>query len=65
MMKRIVRLLPAVLVGVLLGGCGFRSEQADLVLHNGRVLTLDGELTVAEAVAVREGKVVAVSEAVA
>ena len=60
MMKRIARLLPAVLVGVLLGGCGFRSEQADLVLHNGRVLTLDGELTVAEAVAVREGKVVAV-----
>ena len=49
-----IRLWSTCLLLLVLSGCGFRSEEADLVLHNGRVLTLDGELTVAEAVAVRK-----------
>jgi hypothetical protein len=41
--------------------CQRRSvEQADLVLVNGRVLTVDPNVTVAEAIAVSGGKIVAV-----
>ncbi len=35
-------------------------EPADTVLHGGRIVTLDAELPVAEAVAVRDGRIVAV-----
>ena len=33
---------------------------ADHVLHNGKIVTVDGEFTIAEALAIREGKVVEV-----
>ena len=36
------------------------AEPTDLVVHNGKVLTVDAKFTTAEAVAVRNGKVVAV-----
>ncbi|MFI6977641.1 amidohydrolase [Embleya sp. NPDC050154] len=39
-------------------------DRADLVLTNGRVLTVDAEFTVAEALAVRAGRIVAVGSAV-
>lgn len=42
------------------GGCGFRSTPADLVLHNGLVLTLDEANTEAKAIAVRDGRIVEV-----
>ena len=35
-------------------------EPADLVVHNGKVVTLDGKSSIAEAVAVRSGKLIAV-----
>jgi hypothetical protein len=35
-------------------------EQADLILHNARVYTVDGAFSIAEAVAVRDGRIVAV-----
>ncbi len=46
--------------GLLATGCGFRSTPADLVLHNGRILTLDAASSEAQAVAVRQGRVVEV-----
>ncbi len=49
---------------VLLAAASFAHAQppepADLVVHNGKVLTVDAKFTTAEAVAVRGGKVVAV-----
>jgi hypothetical protein len=33
---------------------------ADHVLHNGKIVTVDGEFTIAEALAIRDGKVVEV-----
>ena len=36
-----------------LGGCGFRGSHADVVLHNGVVLTLDAASHEAQAIAVR------------
>lgn len=41
-------------------GCGFKGTPADVVLHNGVILTLDGMDTEARAVAVRNGRVVEV-----
>ena len=41
-------------------GCGFQSERVDLIVHNGVVLTLDPGNTIAQAVAVDSGRVVAV-----
>ena len=43
-----------------LAGCSFQSERVDLIVHNGVVLTLDGANTLAQAVAVDSGRVVAV-----
>ena len=55
-----LRLLPVLSVPLLLFGCGFKGEQADLVLHNGLILTLDESGTEAQAVAVRDGRVLEV-----
>ena len=41
-------------------GCGFRSQPADVVLHNGVILTLDAQGTEAQAVAVQDGRVIEV-----
>lgn len=46
--------------GVTLSGCGFRGNHADVVLHNGVVLTLDASSGQAQAVAVRSGRIVEV-----
>ena len=54
------------LTTVLVAGCaspgstGAFIQAADLVLHNGKVLTADANLKVAQAIAIKDGKVVAV-----
>src|SRR5687767_6278754 len=50
---------------VLLGGMGFAAssvaqESADLVMFGGKVLTVDRDFTTATAVAVKDGKILAV-----
>lgn len=50
---------------VLLGGVGFAlscaaKESADLLMYNGKVLTVDREFSIASAVAVKDGKILAV-----
>ena len=44
---------------ILLASCHSR-QQADLILHNGKVYTVDSAFTVAEAFAVKDGKILAV-----
>lgn len=50
------------LIVLSLGTSGLRAQDApaDLVLHNGKIVTLDERSTVAEAIAARGGKIVAV-----
>ena len=51
--------------GLLISGCTFQSESADLILHNATVLTMTGvgeDVGVEQAVAIREGMVVAVGK---
>ena len=53
----------AILTGVaclLSAAVSFAADEADLIIHNARVVTLDAKSTVAGAVAVRDGKIVAV-----
>jgi len=46
-----------------LGVCiGTAAADADLILHNGKVVTVDKQATVAEAIAVEGGKIVAVGK---
>jgi predicted amidohydrolase YtcJ len=58
------RFLPAgVLASILLAAPAsftFAAEPADLIIHNGKVVTVDAKSTVAEAVAVQGGKIVAI-----
>lgn len=56
------QLIPACLLcmAALFSGCGFRGTPADLVLHNGLVLTMDGQGTEAQAIAVKDGRIVEV-----
>ena len=49
-----------VAVAVASAGAGAQAPRADLILWNARVLTVDSAFTIAEAVAVRDGRIVAV-----
>jgi predicted amidohydrolase YtcJ len=52
--------LPAVLAIALLGCSAPQAESADLVLHNGKVVTVDAAVPDGQAVAVRDGRILAV-----
>ena len=39
-------------------GCGFKSESVDLIVHNGNILTLDFQNNRAQALAVRDGRII-------
>jgi len=55
--------VPALLTGLLLGGLAIPvlgAERAQLVLFNGRILTVDPLDTIAQALAIRDGKIIAV-----
>lgn len=41
-------------------GCGYKSEDADLIIHNGTIVTMDAQNTVARAIAVAGGRIIAV-----
>lgn len=43
---------------LLATGCAFRSEPTDLVVHNARIHTLDEANTVAQAMAIRDGRII-------
>ncbi len=45
---------------LLLTGCNARTVAADMILHNGQVLTVDAKFAKASAVAVKDGRIVAV-----
>jgi len=55
-MKRFARLTPA-LLAVSLGGAAF-AQPPDLVLLGGKIVTVDAESSVREALAIRDGKIV-------
>jgi predicted amidohydrolase YtcJ len=58
---RSLAMMPA-LVLLLAAGPALATEPADLIVHRGRVVTLDGRSRIVQAVAVRGGRIVAVGE---
>ena len=44
---------------LMASGCGFKSEQADLIVHNATVITMDAQNTVASALAIKDGRIIA------
>ena len=50
----------AVLGACFMLSCNFKSQHADLVVHNGIIQTMDAENSVAEALAIRNGRIIAV-----
>ena len=40
--------------------CGYKSEEADLIVHNGSIVTMDAQNTMAQAVAIQGGRIIAV-----
>jgi len=45
-------------LSTVFSGCAFQSEVADLIVHNGRIHTMDEEMRIVEAVAIRDGRVI-------
>ncbi len=55
-MNRMILVLQPLLL-LVLGGCGIAIEPADLVLHNGKIVTLDDQLGEVEALAIRGDRI--------
>ena len=56
------RFTAIVLAGVLALGAGAAAQPADLILRGGRIITVDGNWRITEAVAIRDGRFVAVGD---
>lgn len=56
-----MRISPALLVAfcpALFLACAYQSEEADLIIHNGRVYTMNENMDVVEAMAIRDGRII-------
>jgi adenine deaminase len=54
-----VILFGLILIFALVAGCSSVKEKADTILINGKIITVDKDFSFAEAVAIKEGKVLA------
>ena len=55
-----LRFIPAILLFIIMSSCENQKQQADLIVFNALVYTVDGSFTVQEAFAVKDGKFIAV-----
>jgi hypothetical protein len=61
-MQLALRLAVSVLLGALALATGAAAQPADLILRGGRIITVDGDWRIAAAVAIRDGRFVAVGD---
>jgi predicted amidohydrolase YtcJ len=45
-------------LGLLASGCAYKNKEADLVVHNARIITLDSANAVHQAMAIKDGRIV-------
>jgi adenine deaminase len=61
---RFMKRLAAILLGTVLAACsaapGVPDSAPDLILYNGKIITVDSSFSIAQAVAIRSGRFVAV-----
>ncbi len=55
--------LPVLALAFLSVGCGARAQPADLILHNGKIVTADDDFSIRKAVVIRGDRIVAVGGA--
>ncbi|MFM7728528.1 MAG: amidohydrolase family protein, partial [Flavobacteriales bacterium] len=55
----LLRLLILLLTLATASGCHFKNKQADLILHNATIYTVDDAFSTFEAMAIKDGKVLA------
>ncbi len=58
--KQRFHFLALILGCYLLASCSFQSEQADLIVHNARIYTVDADFSVKEAMAIKDGIIIAI-----
>jgi predicted amidohydrolase YtcJ len=58
--SRLVPLSGIIASILLLSGCGFQSMDVDCIVHNGTILTLDSDKPTAQALAIKDGKILEV-----
>lgn len=52
-----MRILAAIIIGVVLSGCAFRNEEADLIVHNAVIYTCAEDGRIYDAMAIKDGKI--------
>jgi predicted amidohydrolase YtcJ len=60
MIKKIVHLFTVLLILFFMSRC--TSDKADLIVYNGKIYTIDKNFSVAEAIAIKDGKIIAVGK---
>ena len=58
----VLRIAALALAGILAFATGTAAQPADLILRGGRIITVDGSWRIAEAVAIRDGRFLAVGD---
>jgi predicted amidohydrolase YtcJ len=59
-MKIIYTFTTSLIIAALLSSCAFQNEQADLIVHNALIYTVDEEFSVKEAMAIKDGIIIAI-----
>ena len=54
--------LSLIIILLLLGNCGQKTEKADAIYHNGQIITMDDSIGQASAMVVKDGKIIAIGD---
>ncbi|HEX8038700.1 MAG TPA: amidohydrolase family protein, partial [Chryseosolibacter sp.] len=60
--ERCCRVAYALVVLLIVCSCNSRTQHADTILSNGKVVTVDGDFTIAQALAIKNGRILAVGD---
>jgi len=59
-MRLIRSIVFIILVGNVFSSCSFKNKEADVIYHNATIYTVDGDFSVKEAMAIKDGRIVAI-----
>ncbi len=50
----------SILMSVVFSSCRFKNKEADVIYHNAKIYTVDGDFSIKEAMAIKDGKIIAI-----
>lgn len=59
-MRIILRAFVMITLAVGFTSCHFKNKEADVIFHNAKIYTVDGDFSVQEAIAIKDGKILAI-----